>query len=84
MTYFTYSSSSGRALGSLPRDSEQAFAIAAMKSSALNGLFEGPVSRSVVPLRIRILVLINGLKIASPTPRRTREGMVDVKREPML
>jgi hypothetical protein len=65
-------------------DSAQALAIAATKSRAVNGFSDGPVSRSWVPFRMRIFVLISGDEIASPTPLSTREGMMEVKRLPIL
>lgn len=58
--------------------------MAAMKSVAVRGLVEGPVSRSMVLFRMRILCLMEFEAMPSPTPLRIRFGMMEVYSEPML
>lgn len=70
--------------GAEDRLEAQASAMAATKSIALNGESFGPVSRSMLPFRIRIFDLIVGFATASPTPRRMSDGIMEVKSEPML
>lgn len=65
------------------REDAAALEIAAMKSNAENGLDDGPVSRSFVEFRIKILYRIVGFAMASPTPLRIRDGTMDVYNEPM-
>lgn len=65
--------------------SAPALAIAATKSTAEKGSVEGPVSRSTVLFRIKILCRTVAVsETAAPTPRRISEGMMDVYSEPML
>jgi len=56
-----------------------------MKSIAVNGVEDGPDSLSTIPLSMSTFRAILALfAIASPTPRRMIEGMMDVYNEPML
>lgn len=62
-----------------------ALTIAFTKSTAVNGWLEGPVSRSILPFRIRILNLMLGEQvIAAPTPLSINDGTMDVNKEPIL
>lgn len=58
--------------------------MAAIKSVAVMGFKDGPVSRSIVLFRIKILCLIELEAIPSPTPFKIKFGMIDVYSEPML
>jgi len=51
----------------------------------VKGVVEGPDSLSIVPLSMSTFRALIALRaIASPTPRRMREGIIDVYREPIL
>jgi len=66
-----------------PLLSAQAFAIAAIKSIAVKGVDEGPVSRSILLFSNRILLRMWGEAIALPMPRRMILGMIEVNSEPI-
>lgn len=55
----------------------------ATKSRAVYGFVEGPVSRSRVPFSMRTFVGMAGDATASPTPFKTSDGTIEVKRLPM-
>jgi len=67
-----------------PLLSAQAFAIAAIKSIAVKGVAEGPVSRSILLFNSKILLRMWGEAMLLPMPRRMMLGMIEVNRDPML
>jgi len=66
-----------------PLLSAQAFAIAAIKSKAVKGIAEGPVSRSILLFSNKILLRMWEEAMLLPMPRRMMLGMIDVNSEPM-